>query len=293
ADDRLRFAAVIAGRPGRIGVGGVDGAEADAGEPIQNGERGLLVRRPAEHVAAKNQRGDVEVGAAETPKLHETPPLFPIRITQDRLERKLRLADGARPLCDIANVRICKVLVMSDDAIRQARRWFAEELRFIARAGVRDLIDITRRAGASDVIEAFATVPRERFVGPGPLRILSPWNMREYWTPADQTPAAVYHDLLIAYDEQRCLNNGQPSLWAFIFDKLNVVPGEHVLHLGCGMGYYTAILAELVGPTGEVLAIEIDKPLAERAKEARASWPQVTVANGDGADSSFAKCDVV
>ena len=35
---------------------------------------------------------------------------------------------------------------MSDDAILQARRWFAEELRFITRAGVRDLIDITRRA---------------------------------------------------------------------------------------------------------------------------------------------------
>jgi hypothetical protein len=46
---------------------------------------------------------------------------------------------------------------MSDDAIRQARRWFAEELRFITRAGVRDLIDITRHAGATDVIEAFAT----------------------------------------------------------------------------------------------------------------------------------------
>ena len=93
--------------------------------------------------------------------------------------------------------------------------------------------------------------------------------------------------MLIAYDEQRYLNNGQPSLWAFIFDKLNVVPGERVLHLGCGMGYYTAILAELVGPTGEVSAIEIDKPLAERAREALALWPHVTVANGDGANGSF------
>lgn len=170
---------------------------------------------------------------------------------------------------------------MSDDAIRQARRWFAEELRFVA------------RVSDADVVEAFATVPRERFVGPGPLRILSLWNMKDYWTPADAGPAAVYHDVLIAYDEQRYLNNGQPSLWAFIFDKLNVVPGERVLHLGCGMGYYTAILAELVGPTGEVLAIEIDKPLAERAQEALAIWPYVTVANGDGADGSFAKCDVV
>jgi protein-L-isoaspartate(D-aspartate) O-methyltransferase len=94
---------------------------------------------------------------------------------------------------------------MSDDAIRQARRWCAEELRFITRAGVRDLIDITRHAGATDVIEAFATVPRERFLGPGPLRILSSWNLKDYWTPPDTSPAAVYHDVLIAYDEKRRL----------------------------------------------------------------------------------------
>lgn len=66
-----------------------------------------------------------------------------------------------------------------------------------------------------------------------------------------------------------------------------------MLHLGCGMGYYTAVLAELAGPAGAVSAIEIDEPLAERAREALAPWPQVTVANGDGAKSSFAKSDVV
>jgi protein-L-isoaspartate(D-aspartate) O-methyltransferase len=182
---------------------------------------------------------------------------------------------------------------MSDDTIREARRWFAEELRYITRAGVKDLIDITRRASASDVIQAFATVPRERFVGPGPLRILSPWSLRDYWTPADASLSALYHDVLIAYDEQRRLNNGQPSLWAFVFDKLNIVRGERVRHLGCGMGYYTAILAELVGPTGEVSAIEIDEPLAEGAREALAPWPQVTIVNGDGANASLAQSDVV
>jgi protein-L-isoaspartate(D-aspartate) O-methyltransferase len=182
---------------------------------------------------------------------------------------------------------------MSDDAIRQARRWFAEELRFITRAGVRDLIDITRHAGATDVIEAFATVPRERFLGPGPLRILSSWNLKDYWTPPDASPAAVYHDVLIAYDEKRRLNNGQPSLWAFVLDKLNIVRGERVVHLGCGMGYYTAILAELVGPTGEVSAIEIDKTLAERARDALAPWPQVKVAHGDGAAEGLGMFDVI
>jgi protein-L-isoaspartate(D-aspartate) O-methyltransferase len=170
---------------------------------------------------------------------------------------------------------------MSDEDIQQARRWFAEELRLVAR------VEDPR------VVEAFATVPRERFVGPGPLRILSSWNLKDYWTPPDTSPAAVYHDVLIAYDEKRRLNNGQPSLWAFILDKLDLAPGERVLHLGCGMGYYTAILAELVGPTGRVSAIEIDGPLAERAREALAHWPQVTVINGDGANALPDKSNVV
>ena len=124
----------------------------------------------------------------------------------------------------------------SHDAIWNARRWFAEELRFVA------------LVNSAEVVEAFATVPRERFLGPGPLRILSLWNMRDYWTPPVASPTAAYHDVIIAYDEKRYLNNGQPSLWAFVFDKLNVVPGDRVLHLGCGMGYYTAVLAELAGP---------------------------------------------
>ena len=127
---------------------------------------------------------------------------------------------------------------MADHDIEQARRWFAEELRFVA------------RVNDPSVVAAFATTPRERFVGPGPLRVLSYWHLNDYWTPPDAGPAAVYHDVLIAYDEKRRLNNGLPSLWAFVFEKVGVARGERVVHLGCGMGYYTAILAELVGPTG-------------------------------------------
>src|SRR6516164_11775991 len=62
----------------------------------------------------------------------------------------------------------------------------------------------------------------------------------------DDSPSHVYHDVLIALDESRGINNGQPSLWAYLFDRLDLVPGEQVLHLGCGTGYYTAIIAELV-----------------------------------------------
>jgi len=42
--------------------------------------------------------------------------------------------------------------------------------------------------------------------------------------------------------------------------------GEHVVHIGAGVGYYTAILAKLVGAEGRVTAIEFDAELAARAK---------------------------
>jgi protein-L-isoaspartate(D-aspartate) O-methyltransferase len=155
--------------------------------------------------------------------------------------------------------------------IKQARRWFAEELRHTAH--VRSL----------SVVEAFATVPREHFVGPGPWRILSPLGGPDYWTTDDSDPRRLCHDVLVAIDETRRLNNGQPSLWAALFDQLGLAPGARVVHVGAGLGYYSAILAEIVGPSGEVTAIEIDAALAERARANLArSWPQARVIAGDG-----------
>ena len=43
------------------------------------------------------------------------------------------------------------------------------------------------------------------------------------------------------------------ALWAFLLDQLDVATGEQVLHLGCGSGYYTAVMAELIGPKGKVI----------------------------------------
>lgn len=156
------------------------------------------------------------------------------------------------------------------DPIEAARHAYAEELRFTARV---------RNAA---VVHAFATVPRERFVGAGPWRIRSPMNMAEYWTTDDADPCQVYHDVLVALDETRGLNNGQPSLWASLLDGLSLSPGERVLHLGCGTGYYSAILAELVGRSGTVTAVEIDPVLATRARVALAPWPQAMAINADG-----------
>jgi protein-L-isoaspartate(D-aspartate) O-methyltransferase len=157
------------------------------------------------------------------------------------------------------------------DDIAEARRWFAEELRH------------TAHVRSPAVVEAFATVPREHFAGPGPWRVLSPMRGPDYWTTDDANPRRLCHDVLVAIDETRRLNNGQPSLWAALFDQLDLKPGDRVIHVGVGLGYYSALLAKLVGSSGEVTAIEIDPSLAERARANLASaWPQAKVIAGDG-----------
>ena len=164
------------------------------------------------------------------------------------------------------------------DSIESARRFYAAEL--------------CRINGISSpaILAAFANVPRERFVGPGP------WTIQNSGTSGftkDADPTHVYRDALIVLDEAKHLNNGQPSLWAIHLDLLRVRPGDQILHLGCGTGYYTAILAELTGPHGKVTAIEIEEGLAARAHVALEPWPQVIVIHGDGSRGPFEAADVI
>jgi protein-L-isoaspartate(D-aspartate) O-methyltransferase len=155
-------------------------------------------------------------------------------------------------------------------SLAQARRWFAEDLRVIGH-----LLD-------ERVIDAFATVPRERFAGPGPWRILH--FADGYWTTPDDDPRRLYHNVLIALDEERRLNIGEPLLWARHFDRIGVEEGDRVLQIGTGSGYYTAILAELVGPNGEVEGIEIDASLAATAERNLEAWPAAHVRQGDASE---------
>jgi len=113
---------------------------------------------------------------------------------------------------------------------------------------------------------AFTKVKREKFLGPGPWKIFDIPSFR-YIQTEDDNPEHIYHDVLVAIDEARYLNNGQPSGLAKWINSLDLKQNEKVLHIGCGLGYYTAIMAEMVGIEGEVTGLEIDGFLAARAKK--------------------------
>lgn len=143
--------------------------------------------------------------------------------------------------------------------------------------------EITRRAGVSDprIEAAFAAVPREDFAGPPPWRIGSGGL---FGLASTDDPARLYEDVLIAIDANRGINNGQPSLHAQSIGALAVKEGETVVQIGAGAGYYTAILAELVGPKGKVIAYEIEPDIAARAAANLARYPQVEVRARSGVE---------
>src|SRR5205814_1149155 len=91
----------------------------------------------------------------------------------------------------------------------------------------------------------------------------------------------------------RALNNGQPSFIAFLISLGEIQPGEHVAHIGAGVGYYTGVIAHLVKPGSTVTAIEYEPSLAARAAKNLASDPAVRVIAGDGTTVPFDPADVI
>jgi protein-L-isoaspartate(D-aspartate) O-methyltransferase len=140
------------------------------------------------------------------------------------------------------------------------------------------------------VTEAFAAVPREHFLGPGPWKI---FTGRGYITTPTADPAFIYQDVTVALDEQLKINNGQPVLHAVSLATLNPQPGETAVHVGAGAGYYTALLAQLVTPGGKVFAYEVEPRLAERAAANLADLQDVIVHPRSGAEAPLPSCNVI
>lgn len=68
---------------------------------------------------------------------------------------------------------------------------------------------------------------------------------------------------------------------AEIVAAAGVEPGQTVLEVGPGLGILTAALADAVGPEGSVVAVELDKRLAEYLQTAFAPVPQMQIVQQD------------
>ena len=73
----------------------------------------------------------------------------------------------------------------------------------------------------------------------------------------------------------------------------NIKVAETVVQIGAGSGYYTAILAHLVGPDGRVYAYEIDEALAVRASKNLIEQHQVEVRMQSGVAPDLPQADLI
>jgi len=129
--------------------------------------------------------------------------------------------------------------------------------------------------------DSFATVPREAFLPPGPWTVVGEREAPRQTPGAD--PQFVYENVSVAIDADRQLFNGAPAFVARMLDLLKLRQGGRALHVGAGLGYYSAIIGHIVGSTGSLVAIEIDEGMAAKASANLASMPWVNVRHGDGA----------
>lgn len=142
------------------------------------------------------------------------------------------------------------------------------------------------------VLAAFRTVPRENFLPPGPWLVEGIDGAR-FLTP-DDDPAHILHAVGVVLKQggEPGLHCANPAPVAKAVQNTGFLPGDRVLHVGAGLGYVSAIIAELIGPAGRLVAAEIDPSLAASARRSLAPWPHAEVA-GDAMALTEQAYDVI
>jgi protein-L-isoaspartate(D-aspartate) O-methyltransferase len=160
---------------------------------------------------------------------------------------------------------------------------------------------------SDELCSAFARIRREDFLDAAPWLIRgtatqSVWQQvvsrfsrhpRRYDDTTDDATRLYHPDTVVAIDASRGLNNGQPSGLAAWLQVLELRRGDRVLHIGCGLGYYTAVIAAVVAPDGEVIGVELDADLASRAGANLTSVKHVSVVAADGCEFDPGPVDAI
>lgn len=104
---------------------------------------------------------------------------------------------------------------------------------------------------------------------------------RELFVPEDLKDRAYVNAPLPIGEGQTV---SQPYTVAVMLELAEVGPGKRVLEVGAGSGYAAACIAEALGESGSVVAVEVREGLAKMARDnlAKAGYKNVRVLQGDG-----------
>lgn len=116
---------------------------------------------------------------------------------------------------------------------------------------------------------AFQAVLRHRFIPETPLEEV--YSNRVILTKQDQ-------------NGQWISSSSQPAIMAIMLEQLDLEPGQKVLEIGAGTGYNAALMAHIVGETGQVVTIDIDDDVVDAAQAhlLSAGFDHVQVICADG-----------
>lgn len=142
---------------------------------------------------------------------------------------------------------------------------------------------VRRRIIRTPAVErAFRRVRRHAFMTP-PYAVATDSLAEEFLETDD--PCGVYADAAVALKPEKNIHCLSPGVLAREIEALGVAEGMRILHVETGGGYYTAVLAEIVGERGSVVGINYEEDIAEMAAAflAKASYTNVNILSGDGA----------
>ncbi len=109
---------------------------------------------------------------------------------------------------------------------------------------------------------------------------------REVFAPGVELEEAyqLYNGVVTKHDDfgSSISSVSAPQVQAYMLEQAKITAGMKVLEIGSG-GYNAALVAKLVGPSGQVTTVDIDKDVTDRARRllAQAGYPQVNVVLAD------------
>lgn len=113
---------------------------------------------------------------------------------------------------------------------------------------------------------------------------------RHLFAPGATLEAAYAKDVVVAKRDANGItvsSVSSPDIQALMLEQADLRPGMHCLEIGSG-GYNAALMAHIVGESGQVTTVDIDPEVIERARQclARAGYSRVNVMLADAEEGA-------